>query len=270
MRFADNIHQQRMIIGLSTMLNNEQIANFKKWGFLVLPEFATTDFCQSLLAIIAKQLKNNQFPIEYEADVGYPGAPESRDTEGGLTPRRLLWAAERDARFLSWATHPELCYILRQLFGKKVYLSQSHHNCVMTKHPRFSSHTGWHRDGRYWNFPEPNLISAWLALTHEHSDNGGLWVLPNSHQWTIEEFQLDERQFLRTDFSRNKELLSRAMSIELNPGDLLLFHSQLFHAAGRNKTGETKYSLVFTYHAEGNYPIAGTSSSKKMDIPTQN
>jgi phytanoyl-CoA hydroxylase len=248
------------------MLSNEQLLNFRKWGFLVLPEFAPAGFCQSLLDLVEIQIKRKKFPVEYEADTGYPGAPHSRTDEGGLTSRRLLAATERDPRFLSWATHQELHKILQQLLGDTVCLSQSHHNCIMTKYPKHSSSTGWHRDSRYWNFVQPELISAWLALTDERPENGCLWVLPNSHRWEVESFQLDEKQFLRTDFSKNREFLERATAIELNQGDLLLFHSNLFHAAGKNTTESKKCSLVFTYRAESNRPKPGSSSTKKPDI----
>ncbi len=248
------------------MLSNEQIQNFKKWGFLVLRDFAPAGFCQSLMLLVETQIKNKKFPVEYESDMGYPGAPLSRTDEGGLTPRRLLAAAERDPRFLSWATHRELHEILQQLLGDAICLSQSHHNCIMTKYPNYSSSTGWHRDSRYWNFEQPELISAWLALTDERPDNGCLWVLPTSHRWEIESFQLDEKQFLRTDVARNKELVERAIAIELNQGDLLLFHSNLFHAAGKNATNTKKSSLVFTYRAESNRPKPGSPSTKKPDI----
>ena len=48
----------------------------------------------------------------------------------------------------------------------------------------------------------------------------------------------------------------------MEKGDVLFFHSRLFHAAGRNLSEETKFSLVFTYHEAGNRPITGTRSSR--------
>ena len=248
------------------MLSNDQLLNFKKWGFLVLPEFTPAGFCESMLKLVDEQLVKSEFPVEYEADLGYPGAPASRNAEGGLTPRRLLAATERDSRFLSWATHESLRVILHQLLGRTVYLSQSHHNCIMTKQPGFSSRTGWHRDNRYWHFAQPELVSAWLALTPENTDNGCLWVLPNSHRWEVESFQLDEKQFLRTDFAKNQDLLAHATPIELNQGDLLLFHSNLFHGAGYNYTSPIFCSLVFTYRDERICPTPRSRSIKKPDI----
>jgi phytanoyl-CoA hydroxylase len=77
---------------------------------------------------------------------------------------------------------------------------------------------------------------------------------------------LDGLQFLRTDLQDNEELLAQAIPVPLNQGDLLLFHSNLFHAAGRNTTGNAKYSLVFTYRGADNPPKEGTRSSSVPDI----
>jgi len=109
-------------------------------------------------------------------------------------------------------------------------------------------------------------VTAWLALTNEHEENGCLWVIPNSHKWLIDSYQLDKHQFLRTDFDRNIDLIKNAVPIVLNKGDLLLTHSNLFQAAGRNTTGRTMYSLAFTYRAADNPPIKGSRSASIAEI----
>lgn len=247
-------------------LGFDEIAEFKKKGYLVLPEFATAQFCESVVAFAQSELQRQAMPIEFEADTQYPGAPRSRDAEGGATARRLLMASARHPMLLDWATTGALNGILHQLLGAEVLLSQAHHNCIMTKQPEFSSITGWHRDSRYWNFARPDLVSAWLALGDEQIENGCLQVLPGSHHWTIDAGQLDANQFLRTDIAKNKSLLEQTTAVPLMQGDLLLFHSNLFHAAGRNVTGKTKYSMVFTYRAADNPPKAGSRSAAKTEI----
>lgn len=206
-------------------------------------------------------------PIEFEADTQYPGAPLSRADEGGATARRLLMASSRHPMLLDWAIGDPLKGILHQLLGADVFLSQAHHNCIMTKQPAYSSVTGWHRDSRYWHFLRPELISAWLALGDELPENGCLQILPGSHHWEIDADQLDVSQFLRTDVSKNKKLLECVIDVPLRKGDLLLFHSNLFHAAGRNITGNTKFSMVFTYRSGDNPPKPGSRSASKDEIP---
>ncbi|WP_222836494.1 hypothetical protein, partial [Curtobacterium sp. B18] len=62
-------------------------------------------------------------PIEYEADLRYPGAPESRNAEGGLTVRRLLGAYGRDPLFAQWATDARIGQSLARYFGETPVLS---------------------------------------------------------------------------------------------------------------------------------------------------
>ena len=248
------------------MLTPAQITQFQQQGFLVLPAFSTAEYCQQVLDFAQQQLDTVTLPIEYEADTRYPGAPISRDAEGGQTARRLLQAYARSSCLADWATQPALTRVLTQLLGDGVCMSQVHHNCIMTKQARFSSLTGWHRDSRYWHFQKPELISVWLALRDEKIENGCLLVLPNSHQWQIDAEQLDGAQFLRADVAGNQALLAQAQAVPLQQGDVLLFSSNLFHAAGCNQTSQTKFSMVFTYRAADNPPTPDTRSASLPEV----
>jgi phytanoyl-CoA hydroxylase len=151
--------------------------------------------------------------------------------------------------------------------GPQVLLAQAHHNCVMTKNPSHSSVTHWHRDIRYWAFEREELVSVWLALGRETVANGCLLVLPGTHRMAFRDDQLDAAKFLRTDLPENQPLLRTQVAVELEPGDVLFFHCRLLHAAGDNKTSQTKFSLVFTYRAADNQPLAGTRSAALPDVP---
>jgi phytanoyl-CoA hydroxylase len=249
------------------MLTPAQIFSFQQDGYLVLRAFSSRQWCEKVVAFTQAELAREAMPIEFEADTRYPGAPESRTAEGGTTARRLLMAAERDPELMAWATGEPLKTLLLQLLGSGALLSQAHHNCIMTKQPAFSSVTGWHRDSRYWHFERADLVSAWLALGDEQPENGCLWVIPGSHREKLSKDRFDEYQFLRTDLAENKNLLDTAVPVPLAQGDLLLFHSNLFHAAGRNTTDKTKFSMVFTYRSADNPPKPGTRSALKPEIP---
>ena len=133
-------------------------------------------------AAIDECLQPLRGPAEFEVDVQYPGAPGDRLSEGGHTPRRLLHAYSRSEVFRQWASSGDIRRYLIELMGSdQVMMSQCHHNCIMTKHPGYSSMTSWHQDVRYWCFDRPQLISVWLALGKENADNGGLMFIPRSH-----------------------------------------------------------------------------------------
>jgi phytanoyl-CoA hydroxylase len=243
------------------------IGQFRNDGYVVVKGLVPVETRRRMLDLAQRDLAQAAGPLEYEADVRYPGAPPSREAPGGRTVRRLLKAYSRDPVYAEWAVSDGLGSRLRQLLGPRVELSQAHHNCVMTKDPRFSSSTGWHRDVRYWSFERPELVSVWLALGREHRENGCLLVLPGSHAIDFAPERLDNAQFLRTDRTENAPLLAARVAVELDPGDVLFFHCRLFHAAGHNQTAETKFSVVHTYHARDNRPRPGTRSASLPDIP---
>jgi len=241
---------------------------FHRDGFLIRRGLIDDAQATDLVSLIDRSLKPALAPVEFEADVHYPGAPESRVAPGGNTPRRLLHAYSRDEQFQAIGRHPKIVDTLKSLMGTdEILLSQNHHNCVMTKHPGYSSVTSWHQDIRYWRFDRPELISIWLALGPENSDNGCLLVLPGSHQWELDPGRFDASLFLRTDLPENEALLDTAVPVELERGDVLFFHSKTLHAAGQNQSETVKRTLVYTYRSGDNLPIPETRSSVFDDIP---
>ena len=244
------------------------VNDFNRDGYYIAKGLISQQGVGELVSLIDSSLSPALAPVEFEADVHYPGAPSSRSAPGGQTPRRLLHAFGRDSLFQKIGKHPKVLPLLKELIGsEEIRLSQNHHNCVMTKHPGFSSVTSWHQDIRYWRFDRRELVSTWLALGPENRQNGGLLVIPGSHTLDFEPGQFDASLFLRTDLDVNEELLSRAIPVELEAGDMLFFHSRTLHAAGQNESDVIKRSLVFTYRAEDNYPIPETRSAVYEDIP---
>ena len=240
---------------------------FARDGYLVVRGLADDSILAPMRDSVLHALQPLQAPVEFEAEVGYPGAPVDREAQGGDTVRRLLHAYSRDEVFRRWATAPEVARILRGLMHEEaVCLSQCHHNCVMTKYPGFSSETMWHQDIRYWSFDAPELISVWLALGPERRENGALRVIPGSHLEHLDRGRLDRHLFLRPELEENQALIGSAVQVELEAGDVLFFHCRLFHAASANSADTVKLSTVLTYHAQDNHPIPGTRSAQYPSI----
>ncbi|MFN2309420.1 MAG: phytanoyl-CoA dioxygenase family protein [Gammaproteobacteria bacterium] len=239
---------------------------FQRDGFLILRGFSDAEQIAVLRGIAEDQLQRETAPLEYEADLHYPGAPPSRSAQGGRTVRRLLQAQGRHPAFTHWLTQPALLIRLHQLLGPEVRMPLAHHNCIMTKQPRYSSDTGWHQDIRYWHFQRPELINAWLALGPERERNGCLRIIPGSHRLDLARERFDEAWFFREDRPENQALLAQSVDAELAAGDLLLFHARSLHAASRNFTDQTKFSAVFTFRPGDNPPLPGTRSATLPEL----
>jgi phytanoyl-CoA hydroxylase len=251
---------------MSGETRKEQIEVLREQGFVIVRGWLDAGTRQALAELARSQLAAGDAPLEYEADLSYPGAPASRSAPGGTTVRRLLDAYARDPRFAAAGTDAALASWMRLYFGETPVMSRAHHNCVMTKHPAYGSLTGWHRDARYWSFGKPDLVSAWLALGPESVGNGGLWFVPGSHKLSFAADQYDEARFFRADVAANQALIATAVAPDLEPGDAVFFHCNTLHSAGKNLSDAVKFSLVFTYRGAGNLPLEGSRSASKPEI----
>ena len=245
-------------------LSEQELAAFARDGYAIVPGLTDAATVAGIRAVTARDLNDGGEPVgpvEYEADVGYPGAPPRADREGGRTVRRLKHALARSPVFTDLLTSNPVRGRLAQLLGDGPVVPLAHHNCVMTKQPRFSSDTGWHQDVRYWHFARPELVNVWVALGGETPENGCLRVIPGSHRGDV---RLRTGSTPRSSSGptppRTPDLLARATDVPLNAGDGLFFHARLFHAARRNRTAAPKWSAVFTARPADNPPVPGTRS----------
>lgn len=246
--------------------SEQELSDFRRDGFLCVRRLVNPDLVDRLVQITDEATTAETGPVEYESQVGYPGAPPSLDAPGGRTIRRLLQAIGRHPAFTELAVYPSILARLRQLLGDEIVLPLAHHNCVMVKAPQYSSSTGWHRDIRYWRFERSELVTVLLALNAATETNGCLLFIPGSHDMVLTPEQLDEKEFLRTDFEGNRLYLDRAISVTMEAGDVVFFHCRTFHAAGRNTGGVPRKSILFTYRASDNPPLPGTRSASLPEL----
>src|SRR5580692_5159326 len=254
---ATDLNHEESAPSASEAFSPAEVAQFERDGYFIARRMVSDTLLARMLEVTRDGLHREVPPVEYEADLHYPGAPPSLEAAGGHTIRRLKQALSRDFCFVEWAASPALVNRLRQLLGPAVVMPLAHHNCIMTKEPRHSSDTGWHQDIRYWSFERPELVSVWLALTPENEHNGCLYVIPGTHRLKLDPRRYDEASFLRPELPENQALIEKAVRAELEPGDGLFFHALTFHAASRNNSEATKMSVVFTFRPADNRPLVG-------------
>lgn len=247
-------------------LTPAEVQQFHQQGYLIVRKLADEAALQSMLAITLEHLAREIEPVEFEAELHYPGAPSSLAAEGGRTIRRLKQAHARGVVFTSWVSSPAVTGPLTLLLGGPPIMPLAHHNCIMTKQPRYSSDTGWHQDIRYWSYQRPELISVWLALGPENTENGCLRVIPGSHRMEFDRSRFDEAVFFRPDLPENQELIRTSVPVLLDAGDVLFFHCRTLHAASRNRAELPKFSVVFTFRAADNLPLPGTRSAALPEL----
>jgi phytanoyl-CoA hydroxylase len=237
-------------------LTQQQIADFNRDGFLLLPKFASLDLCDGIRVLAQKHLDAKIEPIESEQEYLQQNSDDT-------TVRRLRQVYDREALFSQWMTNNEIRPVLQQLLGEQPCLLLAHHNSIMTKLPKVSSQTSWHQDIRYWHYENDNLLSVWLSLGDEYLENGLLEFIPGSHKMQFTPDQFDELSSFRSDLPKNQEIIKQRVHHKLSKGDVVLFHAKTLHFAHANSSSETKISFVYSVRAASNKAIKNTRSDFK-------
>ena len=253
-------------------LNEEELNFFHKNGFLILRDFADKEECDAILDIAKIHIKYQIEPIEREVEY-HNHSKEYRTNvinynstlnQGSI--RRLRQAYSRDIIFKNWMENRKIRPILEQILDDQVVITTAHHNSIMTKMPKESSATNWHQDRRYWSFRDKNLVSVWLALGDENSQNGVLEFIPKSHNMSFSSTQFDNKEYFRDDCEPNMSLIETKVSTTLKKGDIVIFHSSLLHRANRNITDKPKISFVYTVKGASTKAIDGSRSLAYPEI----
>ena len=251
-----------------------QLAQFNKDGYIVLRGFLDAKRCDDILRMAQIHLDAKIEPIETE--IGYGSRDKEYRTsvidysshadEEQIIVRRLRQVYKRDALFKAWMENEKIRPILQQVLDDQVLITTAHHNSIMTKMPHLSTATAWHQDRRYWRYSDDNLVSVWLALDNEYSENGVLEFIPGSHKMHFSSEQFDEKEYFSETNEENKKMIQNKVSTDLKKGDVVLFHSLLLHRANKNSTDKPKISFVYTVKGAKTEAIAGTRSAEFPEI----
>jgi len=171
---------------------------------------------------------------------------------------KMMFAIHYSNIILKASADPELMKIINLLMGKRMELFQSINFLT-------GSEQRTHSDSVHMStFPYGNIIAAWIALEETSIDNGPLHYYPGSHKLPYVVNQdygnSGSRLFLGDkNYSAYEDKISDILSEQnferkillAQPGDVLLWHSNLLHGGEpHHDKNLTRKSLVTHYYAE--------------------
>ena len=123
---------------------------------------------------------------------------------------------------------------------------------VFTKPPKSGGYVGWHQDMTYWGLsPEEQVVTAWLALTDAHYDNGCMSVLRRSHLQGNRDHKIvpDTENFLLSgqEVTIDPHERDYLVHVELEPGEASIHHSKVLHGSNPNNSDRSRVGLSIQY-----------------------
>ena len=235
-------------------LNAEQLEQFDRDGFLLLPGFYTNQQVSLCHQELDRLRDSEQIRQRPEAIVEPDGSA-----------LRSLFAVHRpeiSTRFSQVAADKRILEMVMQVLGSEVYIHQSRVNLK----PGFAGKEFfWHSDFETWHvedgLPRMRTVSCSLLLDDNHEFNAPLMLLPGSHRQYVTcvgqapenhyQSSLKQQKYGVPDPESLTQLVQEyGITQAAGPaGSLLLFDCNTMHGSNGNITPYPRSNLFFVYNS---------------------
>jgi len=132
------------------------------------------------------------------------------------------------------------------------------------KEARTPAFVSWHQDSTYWGLDQPDVVTAWVALTPSTRANGAMDFIPGTH--TGEQIPHRDTFAQNNLLTRGQEIAvevdeKQAVTIELQPGEMSLHHVRLVHGSPPNPSPDRRIGFAIRYIPTTVAQIAGEDSA---------
>ena len=261
-------------------LTTEQLENYQKDGFLVLPDFVSAVDCDRLRAR-AEQLVQQFDPrgitsifstreqsrltdryfLESASDIRFFFEEDAFSSDGQLKQEKeksinKIGHAlhELDPEFSSFSRAPAIRELVNDLAIKNPLLLQS---MYIFKQPRIGGEVTCHQDGTFLYTDPFDIAGLWFALEDATLENGCLWAIPGGHKLGLKSrWVRDGNGGMKFEvFDSEPWDEDKLVPLEVNKGSLILLHGLLPHKSLANRSAHSRHA--YTLHvisADSTYP----------------
>lgn len=118
------------------------------------------------------------------------------------------------------------------------------------KEARTPAFVSWHQDSTYWGLSSPDVVTAWVAFSESNEASGAMSVVPGTHKMDQIPHRdtFDEKNLL----TRGQEVAvdvdaSKAVRLDLKPGEMSLHHVRLVHGSPPNNSDDRRIGFAIRY-----------------------
>ena len=242
-------------------LTSSQINFFNENGFIIIDNFFSleelSNFENSLEHLIKRDLKkvldiNPDFSItDYENSIFNNGLTKLEEINHQYIAD-IYDTISQVPEFLRLITKKETTEYINQLLKRDSKKPLYTFTCRCRIDPPNDDRrkTKWHQEV-FYTIPKSNFLQTWAPLINDaDANNGTLQVCVGSHKESIAKQSWDMEKGGANPFVIDEDVVKKykIIDVEMKKGQLMIFHSRLFHRSGNNLSNKVRYSLVGMYH----------------------
>lgn len=222
-----------MTVAAGYQLSPEDVARFHDDGFLAGPfQLCTPEDMGHIRDTLDRDVFMSDPPIA--------GVLSKEEVRLGLT--RLQWRHLDRRLVYELCAHPSVVQKMAGIHGPDLLLWRS---LFWVKNPG-GAETPWHQDWKSWPMLDPVInITAWIAITEATVLNSCMHVIPGSHKTAVPDILYPDaaaKDFALPNLAAVDT--SRAVPIELQPGEFFLLDEKILHYAAANQSDRRRVGLA--------------------------
>jgi ectoine hydroxylase len=222
-------------------LADAQIAKFRQYGFLFVPELLPADEMKVVNTALPRLMEYQRREIVREKD--------------GTTVRSIINSHLFDGMMERLVRHPRLIEPAMQLSDGPVYIFQS---IVNFKRPFTGDVWQWHQDYPIYRADDamasPRGVNVLVFLEDVNEHNGPLMIVPGTHELVTEMPEIDTKttsyplRSPKTEWIRDVILKRGIVTPKGKAGSVIFQHLNTLHGSGPNMSpwGRTMLSLTLS------------------------
>ncbi|HJQ58459.1 MAG TPA: phytanoyl-CoA dioxygenase family protein [Vineibacter sp.] len=240
-----------------TTLTADQIDDFRRDGYLVVPDAVTPAQLAALRAEIAGWVEASR---EHRTPFGPPtidGRPRfdmgTEHTAEKPALRRINNPSDISEAYLEVMRRSRMTDMVTDLIGPDV---KFHHCKINLKLTGAKTEVLYHQDFAYTPHTNDDIVTALLFLDDIDESNGALTVVPGSHMGPVYSLFDGDTFTGAVAPALERELLAKSLPCYGAAGSVCLMHTRLAHGSTANRGDKSRGLYICVYSAADAVPLA--------------
>lgn len=248
-------------------MNHEIKSIFEQQGYLVLPDFISSQECEQLIAeqevIISnlsplsnskvifdtdsQQHAQEQYFFDSARSIKLFYEKDAFDQQGGLTT-----TLDKAINKIGHALHDFNPVFEKFSYQQKIKdlvlnLGINHPKIVQSmyllKQPKIGNQVDLHQDSTFIYTTPETCLGLWFALEDANVNNGCLWAIPGDHIAPLREKLMRYNNITHMEVLDSTPFdLSKAIPLEVKVGTLVVLHGRLPHYSEYNHSSKSRHA----------------------------